>query len=258
MMKTRALLAKLAKSFPKRLAAQYHDYVGLMCGQLGENIRKILLCLDMDATLLEVVKTEHPDVILTHHPFIYGTLSRVLKNDPKKKALVEALANLNIPVISFHTNFDEGQGGMNDALASALGLKDIHPLIGSSMARAGTLNKPMPIEAYAKSVCKALNVPYGLLIACGKPMINTVAIIGGGGSASYNVALDEGIDLYISGDAPHHIRRAIVLDQYNYLDLPHEIEKIFMPTMREIILKIDPLMEIVVVDHEKLPKVISL
>lgn len=256
MIKTKTLLAKLAKRFPKRLAAQYHDFVGLMCGQLPGSISKVFLCLDMDASLLELVRSERPDVIISHHPFIYGTLYRVLKNDAKKKALVEELAHLNIPVLSFHTNFDEGNGGMNDALAAALNLKDIHPLQGATMARAGRLENPMLVEAYAKLAKKQLNVPYGLLIAQGKPIIETVAIIGGGGSSSYSVAQAEDIDLYISGDAPHHIRRGIVLDGYNYLDLPHEIEKIFMPTMREIILSIDPLMEIVTVDHEKLPKVI--
>jgi len=256
MIKTKTLLAKLAKRFPKRLAAPYHDYVGLMCGKLPETISKVFLCLDMDTSLLELVKSEQPDLIICHHPFIYGTLTRVLKNDQKKKALVEALQALNIPVLSFHTNFDAGSGGMNDALAAALGLQDIHPLVGDTMARAGRLETPMPVEVYAKLVKKQLNVPYGLLIAKGKPMIETVAIIGGGGSSSYSVAQSEGIDLYISGDVPHHIRRGIVLDGYNYLDLPHEIEKIFMPTMREIILNIDPLMEIVTVDHEQLPKVI--
>ncbi|MCX5775705.1 MAG: Nif3-like dinuclear metal center hexameric protein [Firmicutes bacterium] len=256
MIKTRTLLAKLAKPFPKRLAVPYHDYVGLMCGKLPETVSKVFLCLDMDASLLELVKAERPDVIITHHPFIYGTLAKVLKNDDKKKALVEQLQLLNIPVLSFHTNFDEGQGGMNDALAAALNLKDIHPLVGDAMARAGRLETPMPIEAYAKLAKKQLHVSYGLLIAKGKPIIETVAIIGGGGSSSYGIAQAEGIDLYISGDAPHHIRRNIVIDGYNYLDLPHEIEKIFMPTMREIILNIDPLMEIVTVDHEKLPKVI--
>jgi len=256
MIKTKTLLAKLAKPFPKRLAKPYHDYVGLMCGKLPEAVSKVFLCLDMDASLLELVKSEKPDIIISHHPFIYGTLTKVLKNDEKKKALVEELYALNIPVLSFHTNFDAGKGGMNDALAAQLGLLDIHPLVGDTMARAGRLETPMPVEAYAKLAKKKLNVPYGLLIANGKPIIESVAIIGGGGSSTYSIAQTEGIDLYISGDVPHHIRRGVVLDGYNYLDLPHEIEKIFMPTMREIILTIDPLMEVVTVNHEKLPKVI--
>ena len=83
-----------------------------------------------------------------------------------------------------------------------------------------------------------------------------MAIIGGGGSRSWQLAKDAGADIYISGDAPHYVRRDIVNARYNYLDMPHEIEKIFMPTIKKFLLGIDKDLEVIVVDHEKLPKVI--
>ena len=83
-----------------------------------------------------------------------------------------------------------------------------------------------------------------------------IGIVGGGGSRDWVVARDEGCDIYISGDAPHHVRRSIVNEKLNYLDLPHEVEKIFMPTMKKILLSLDPTLEILMVDHEELPKVI--
>ena len=43
---------------------------------------------------------------------------------------------------------------------------------------------------------------------------------------------------------------------WNYLDLPHEIEKIFMPTMKKLLLEIDDSFDITIIDHEELPKVI--
>ena len=70
-------------------------------------------------------------------------------------------------------------------------------------------------------------------------------------------AQKEGYDIFISGDIPHHGRREVVLRKYNYLDLPHEIEKIFMPQMEETLLSIDPTLEIVKVDHEELPILIK-
>ena len=44
--------------------------------------------------------------------------------------------------------------------------------------------------------------------------------------------------------------------KFNYLDFPHDIEKIFMPTMKNNLQSIDSSLEIITVDHEKLPKVI--
>ena len=72
------------------------------------------------------------------------------------------------------------------------------------------------------------DINYGLLLNYGKKMIKTVAIVGGGGSKYYKDAMLDGADIYISGDCPHHVRRDIITSNFNYLDLPHEIEKIFM------------------------------
>lgn len=255
-MKTRSLLLKLSKRFPKSIAKKYHDYVGLMCGKLKEDTSKILLCLDFDEEVMEIALKEKPDLIITHHPFIYGTFKKVLKHDSKKRELVERIIANDLVVYSMHTNFDEGNGGMNDALANALGLKNIIPLALEPMGRIGDLDQHIEIHEFAKYAKEKLHVDYGLLIHEGKDYIKKVAIIGGGGSREYYAALSSGADIYISGDAPHHVRRAIVSDKYNYLDLPHEIEKIFMPTMKKILLEYDDSLDIVIVDHEKLPKVI--
>jgi len=163
---------------------------------------------------------------------------------------------LGIPVYSFHTNFDTGEGGMNDALANALGLKNIYTPEKDIMMRIGELEEPMDVEEFAKFAKKQFKVDYSLLIASGSKTIKKVGIVGGGGSRQYPIARDEGCDIYISGDAPHYVRRDVTNLGYNYLDMPHEIEKIFMPTMKKILLDMDPTLEIIEVDHEKLPKVI--
>lgn len=255
-MNTRSMINRLAKQFPKRLAKKHHDHVGLMTGKLKEDSKKILLCLDLDEEVYPIIKDVMPDLIITHHPFIYGTKYRVFKYDEKKKALCEAIDKLDIPVYSMHTNFDEGKGGMNDSLAEALELKDIYAPSKEQMMRIGYLKEKMDIIEASKYIKNALNVSYGLLIQGNDKLIEKVGIIGGGGSRSFKIALEEGCDLYISGDIPHHVRRDVVTSKFNFLDLPHEIEKIFMPTMKKILLGFDSSLEIIIVDHEKLPKVI--
>ena len=83
-----------------------------------------------------------------------------------------------------------------------------------------------------------------------------VAIVGGGGWHSFRIAQNEDYDIFISGDMPHHARREVISYKFNYLDLPHEIEKIFMKQMKMILLEINPSLEIISLDHEVLPKVI--
>lgn len=252
-MKTKTLLLKLSKKFPKRLAAKHHDYVGLMCGKMPEQINKIAICLDFDESIFPEVIANTPDLIITHHPFIYGKKSKVLKFDEKKRILVEKLAKIGVPVYSFHTNFDEGVDGMNDALAEKLELLDIKQLETDPMARGGKLPYAMDIEELTQYLCKKLNVSYGHYINCGKKEIETIAIIGGGGWSSYKNAKLENYDCYISGDIPHHGRRGVIIENYNYIDLPHEIENIFMERMAKILLDFDKNLEITIVYHEKNP-----
>ena len=255
-MNTKLLIRKLANRFPKRLAKVYHDHVGLMTGKLPEDVHKIILCLDFDYEVLPLIKENKPDLIITHHPFIYGTKYRIFKCDKLKEALCNEIDALGVPVYSMHTNFDSGKDGMNDALAEALGLKNVYMPEKEICMRIGELDEAMPVEEFAKFAKAKLNMDYGLLIAEGSPIVKKVGIVGGGGSRDWPVARDEGCDIYISGDAPHHVRRSIVNEKFNYLDLPHEVEKIFMPQMKKILLSIDPNLEILMVDHEELPKVI--
>ena len=188
-MKTKALIRKLATRFPKRLADQ-GDWVGLMTGKLKDETKRIVLCLDFDEEVMrriEAMENQNVDLILTHHPYIYKSRYQVLKSDEIKRRLTEKVDCLGIPVYSMHTNFDAGKDGMNDALASALGLLDIKPLDSAPIARGGRLAHKMPIAAFAKRAARLLGVPYGLLTKAGKDEVETVAIIGGGGSYYYKI-----------------------------------------------------------------------
>ena len=255
-MNTRKLLLKLSKRFPKKYAKDNHDFVGLMVGKLPLEVNKIVVCLDLDEEIIDEVIRIKPDLIITHHPFIYGSKSKVLKYDLAKAELVKKLEENNLCVYSMHTNFDTGKGGMNDTLSAKLLLNDVYAPISNIMMRIGYLQKGMEVNEFAKYAKEKLGVDYGLLIANGNQIIKKVAIIGGGGSRYWTIAKDEGADIYISGDAPHHVRRAIVTSKYDYLDLPHEIEKIFMETLSEIIHEYDQTVEVIKINHEQLPKVI--
>lgn len=254
-MKTLSLLRRLAAFYPTRLRDP-GDFGGLMCGKLPEDVQTILLCLDYDDEVYPEALKLHPDLIITHHPFIFGTKAFVLSHDPVKKRLYEKTEKAGLAVYSFHTNFDTGTPGMNDALAEKLGLLDVRPLDGCAMARGGRLPMKLPVRDFALYAKKKLGVAYGLLIAAGKETVETVALIGGGGWRENELAQSLGYDIYISGDIPHHGRREIVLRHYDYLDLPHEIEKVFMPRMRQTLLKIDSTLEVETIDHEKLPEII--
>ena len=245
--KSKKLIRKLFSLYPTSIAKKYHDYVGKMLPCLREEVNKIIVCLDVTKKVVDAALANNVDLIISHHPFIYGKKKDVLL-DPYKADLYSRLLSHNICVYSFHTNFDEGKNGMNDALLGALGLENIHPLESIPMARIGMLPEEVDINVFAKNAVKSLKLNYGQLLPYGKNKIKTVAIIGGAGARECFLAYKEGADLFISGDTPYHIRREIIDKGYNYLHLDHEIEKIFIPTFTKILSKIDSSLEITPID----------
>jgi dinuclear metal center YbgI/SA1388 family protein len=254
MLNTKTLLTHFGKDFPKRLAEKYHDYVGLMVGPLPTSIQKVVVTLDLEYMHQATLETLKPDLVITHHPFIYGPKGAVLRRDERKRHYVTWLQAQGIAVYSLHTNFDEGRGGMNDALASALNLQNIQPLLGDPMARGGQLHQPMAMEAFVDYVRQQLHLPYSWYLAEGASLIHKVALVGGGGSRSYAIAQQEGYDCFLSGDAPHHVRRSIVNDHYNYVELAHEIEEIFLPVMKNYLLRLDPQLTVLTPFQQALPR----
>lgn len=256
-MNTRSLVSKLSKKFPKKIAKKYHDYVGLMTGTLKEQTNIIVLCLDLDEVSLSEARKYNPDLIITHHPFIYGTKFKVFKRDLEKKKVCDEVDTLNIPVYSYHTNFDEGKDGMNDALAEKLGLSDIESLPTIAMARGGKLPKPMTFEDFNRYLIDTFKLNYSLPMNYGKNVIEKVAIIGGGGWNYYFDAKLDGYDCFVSGDIPHHGRRGVIANKCNYIDVAHEIENIFMEQMEKNLLEIDSSLEIIKIYHEVFPEIVK-
>lgn len=255
-MNSKKLIRKLWKMFPLKIAKTYHDYVGLMVAHLREETSSVVVCLDVTPKAIETAIARRADLIISHHPFLYGKRSEVLK-DPYRKALFDRLSEAEIPVYSFHTNFDEGKGGMNDALAERLNLTGIRPIPDLPMGRMGELEQPMDIRDFSAEAVRRLGLRYGQLIACGKKRIRTVGIVGGAGSRDSVLALERGCDIFLSGDTPYHIRRELRDRGYNYLHVDHEIEKIFVPQMKKILLSIDDSLQIIEVDDVVQSELIS-
>ncbi len=254
-METNRLLRALARYYPKRLAEGY-DHVGLQLGTLKEETKRIFLCLDFDSQVFEEARAFGPDLIITHHPYFFGNPKKIMEVDVEKAELTKRCEEAGLAIYSYHTNFDAGYPGMNDELALRLGLLDVANLATQPTARGGRLPEPMDIHEFAEYAKKALRAPYGLLIAAGKPVVEKVAIIGGAGSFAWRDVKEEGYDVYISGDAPHHARREILLAGFDYLDLPHEIEGAFVERMKKTLLSIDGSLEIGGEVHEVPPEVI--
>lgn len=97
-----------------------------------------------------------------------------------------------------------GPRRVNDALAAALGLEDPGPLGDpEGLCRMGTLASPMPLQEFAKHVCRALQAN-GVRYAGDSGPVRKVAV-GGGACGDYeDAAIAAGCDVFVTSDLSYH------------------------------------------------------
>ena len=101
-------------------------------------------------------------------------------------------------------SFARGAQALNDALAAALGLEDPGPLGDpEGLCRMGTLASPMPLQEFAKHVCRALQAN-GVRYAGDSGPVRKVAV-GGGACGDYeDAAIAAGCDVFVTSDLSYH------------------------------------------------------
>lgn len=113
-------------SYLNRLAplslAEDFDNPGLLAGNGKTQVKKALLCLDITSKAAEEAKEKDAQLLISHHPVIFKPIRNVLANGAT--APVYNLINKSLSAICMHTNLDKADGGVNDALCSALHLKN--------------------------------------------------------------------------------------------------------------------------------------
>ncbi|HEY9294285.1 MAG TPA: Nif3-like dinuclear metal center hexameric protein [Microlunatus sp.] len=108
-------------------SAQSWDRVGLVTGAVEDQIRGVLLTVDVTDEVIEQAIELDANVIIAHHPLLLRGINAVDPGQPKGR-MITALIRQRIALITAHTNADIPSGGVADSLASALGLTDIRPL----------------------------------------------------------------------------------------------------------------------------------
>ena len=138
---------------PARLAESW-DNIGLLIGNPTQLVRGVIVALDVDAEVLQLALDNKADLIVAHHPLIFKGITSLRQDTPQGELLCRIVQN-KIAVIAAHTNLDSAQGGVNDALAAALGLKQTAPLLHKNSERLYKLAVFVP-EEYLVTVRTAI------------------------------------------------------------------------------------------------------
>lgn len=103
------------------------DRIGLQVGDPSAEVRKLCVSVDTSVAVVDSVIERGADLLIAHHPLIYQPLASVSQTDPVARR-VSKLIKADTALFVMHTNYDTVPGGINDVLASKLGVVSCQPL----------------------------------------------------------------------------------------------------------------------------------
>ncbi|HEY5882849.1 MAG TPA: Nif3-like dinuclear metal center hexameric protein [Nakamurella sp.] len=214
----RDVLDTLERAYPAALAEGWDTGIGLTCGDPDDEVTAVLLAVDADAVTVVEAIAAGAQLLLTHHPLLFRPV-QTLAADSAKGGLVHRMIRSGLAHVAAHTNADTAAGGVNDALASVLGLGGTRPLVPhpdgtTGSGRVGVLAGALTLTEFTALVAQRLPATAGGVRAAGAPdrLISTVAICGGAGDSYLPAAAAAGADVYLTSDLRHHVVGEFVAD----------------------------------------------
>lgn len=102
--------------------AQNWDNCGLLCGDLKQEVSRVLVALDVTEEVVEEAVQKQAQLIISHHPVLFSPIKQI-NEDSQQGSLLRSLIRNDISVLSYHTNLDIAKDGVNDILARRLHLE---------------------------------------------------------------------------------------------------------------------------------------
>ena len=195
--KVKEIFDFLNRLYPLETACDF-DNPGLLIGDGEANVSKALIALDCTLETVKKAIKENANLIITHHPVIFGGLKKI-----NAGSISFELIKNGISVISMHTNLDIGEGGVNDCLCKVLKLEKIIPYTAKDgyLLKCGTVS-PISADFFAKQIKDVLGgcIKY----VDGGRKIEKVLVCSGSGGDFISDAINGGFDALVTADIKHH------------------------------------------------------
>ena len=226
------------ESFAPKTIAFTNDPVGLQIGNVNNDIKRVMVTLDVRPEVVDEAIKQNCDMIFSHHPLIFRPIKNLDLSNPQNQMYAKLIQN-SILVYSAHTNLDVAKGGMNDWLTEAMGLNHVQTVYSNhydtNIGRIGVLPTPVTVEEFAKTLKKIFNLDGLRLVANdNKAMVKNVAVVGGDGGKFYPEMLKAGADVFVTGDVYYHTGHDMLADGINVVDVGHNVEKICIPKLASL------------------------
>ena len=206
---TVADIATVIEEFaPCRLQEAY-DNAGLQIGVPQQVVTGVLLCLDVNSDILAEAIKRGCNMIVSHHPLLFGGMKHITPDDDRGRVIIEAIRS-GIALYAAHTNLDRTCEGVSYEIARQLQLTEMRVLSADphdnnvGLGIIGSIT-PVPTLAFLRRVKETFNVEalrYSRSIP--KFTVRRVAVCGGAGASLIRDAVQMGADVIVTGDVKYH------------------------------------------------------
>ncbi|MDR2210232.1 MAG: Nif3-like dinuclear metal center hexameric protein [Spirochaetaceae bacterium] len=178
---------------------------GIQVDNDGSPIDKIAFAVDACLESFKRCAAAGAGMLFVHHGLFWG--SPLALAGPHRGRL-KYLMDHNIALYAVHLPLDQHPRlGNNAALAELLGIEDPQPFgvyHGKKIGYKGRLKDPLTVDDAVKAVSYLDRPPLGVY-PFGKQLNETCAVISGGAAGEALQAIEEGVDLYVTGEAKHTV-----------------------------------------------------
>ncbi|MDO4489734.1 MAG: Nif3-like dinuclear metal center hexameric protein [Lachnospiraceae bacterium] len=244
-MKCNEIIRRLEEEYPVS-AAESWDNPGLLVGRADREVKKIFVALDVTDETLEQAILSGADLMITHHPLIFGSLKQVNDQSVIGRRVL-GLIEHQISYYAMHTNFDVR--GMADINEQQLGLTgtEVLEVTGENngkpegIGRVGELPEEMTLKALSASVKAGMGIPSVLLYGDEEKRVRRVAVSSGSGKSMVPAAMKAGAQVLVTGDVDYHTAIDAVACGLHIIDAGHYgTEYCFIAFMKEKLQQLFP------------------
>ncbi|MDI9639932.1 Nif3-like dinuclear metal center hexameric protein [Kamptonema cortianum] len=130
MYRVRDVLKQLELLAPSEYSFGF-DKIGLQVGTPESPVTRAVVCLDASLGAIEFAAQQQAQLLISHHPVIWSPLTSIQTDSYQGQRLAKLISS-GIASVAAHTNWDCAIGGVNDALAELIGLRDVNSFGSSS------------------------------------------------------------------------------------------------------------------------------
>ncbi|MDR1215836.1 MAG: Nif3-like dinuclear metal center hexameric protein [Treponema sp.] len=176
---------------------------GLQVDNDGAEIRKIAFAVDACMETFERAACVGAGMLFIHHGLFWG---KPLALNGSTRARLKFLLDNNIALYAVHLPLDQHPSlGNNAVLAQKLEMENIEPFglyHERKVGFKGNLKKPLSIDEVVQRV-GFMNRPPLSVLPFGVAESRTAAVVSGGAAEMVHQALEEGVDLFVTGEGSH-------------------------------------------------------